>query len=109
MDLSVQASVKSSGVAFHVHVDVAGLPAGHTATLRMTSDGPAVALVLDHGCSPLELGEATCAVTPGSTSYKFHVVPAQLSPVTLTFTVVPDGDAVESDPSDNTATVVLTR
>lgn len=110
MDLSVHAQASSStGVAHRVEVSVTGLPSGGTGMLRITTDSPAVAVTLDRRCGLLQLGSATCAVTTSPATYTFLVVPSPTAPTTLTFTVVPDDSMVETRPSDNTVTVVLTR
>jgi RNA polymerase sigma factor (sigma-70 family) len=109
MDLSVTASVaRAAGVAFEVVVDVAGLAPGETATLRVAADTASVALTLDPRCSPVGVGAGTCADTLTPTTFSFLVGVLADSPATLTFTVQPDGAAVESDPGDNTVRVVLT-
>lgn len=110
VDLSVHAQASSStGVAHRVEVSVTGLPSGGTGMLRITTDSPAVAVTLDRRCGLLQLGSATCAVTTSPATYTFLVVPSPTAPTTLTFTVVPDDSMVETRPSDNTVTVVLTR
>jgi hypothetical protein len=109
MDLGVTATVLSSaGAAFRVLVAVTGLPAGHSATLAAASDAPAAALVLDPRCEPVQLGSGTCAVAHTPATFSFLVTAPAGTPVTLTFRVTPDGQAVETHPDDNTARLVLT-
>ena len=108
MDLAVSAAVSpSSGVAFRVDVTVTGLDPGRTATLRVTSDHTSATLAPDQRCAGLGIGQGGCAVTDTPATYTFLVVAPPDAPTTLTFTVHPDGQAVESDTSDNTARVVL--
>ncbi|MGZ6751846.1 MAG: sigma-70 family RNA polymerase sigma factor [Nocardioides sp.] len=108
VDLAVSASATAAGPAYQVTVRVSGLPAGHRATLVVTSDTTTLALTLDGRCGPLQLGRASCAVAGDPAPYSFWAVPASVDPATLTFTVRPDG-AQETDPSDNSTRVVLAR
>ena len=108
MDLAVSASASpSSGVAFEVRVTVTGLDPARTATLGVTSDHTSVTLTPDARCAGLGIGHGSCAVTDTPTTYTFLVAAPPDAPTTLTFTVRPDGQVRESDPSDNTTRVEL--
>ena len=108
MDLAVSASASpSSGVAFEVRVTVTGLDPARTATLGVTSDHTSVTLTPDARCAGLGIGHGSCAVTDTPTIYTFLVAAPPDAPTTLTFTVRPDGQVRESDPSDNTTRVEL--
>ena len=109
MDLAVSASATpSSGVAFDVAVTVTGLAPGRTATLTVSSDHTSVTLTPDRDCGGLAIGHGSCTVTADPSSYTFLVAAPPDAPTVLTFSVRPDGRAVESDPSDNTTRVELT-
>ena len=109
MDLAVSASATpSSGVAFEVAVTVTGLAPGRTATLTVSSDHTSVTLTPDRDCGGLAIGHGSCTVTADPSSYTFLVAAPPDAPTVLTFSVRPDGRAVESDPSDNTTRVELT-
>jgi len=109
MDLAVSASATpSSGVAFDVAVTVTGLAPGHTATLTVSSDHTSVTLTPDRDCGGLAIGHGSCTVTADPSSYTFLVAAPPDAPTVLTFSVRPDGRAVESDPSDNSTRVHLT-
>ena len=109
MDLAVSASATpSSGVAFDVAVTVTGLAPGRTATLTVSSDHTSVTLTPDRDCGGLAIGHGSCTVTADPSSYTFLVAAPPDAPTVLTFSVRPDGRAVESDPSDNSTRVHLT-
>jgi hypothetical protein len=109
MDLGVTATARATGGAvFAVRVRVVGLTDGRTATLTVTSDDTAVALTLDPDCLPSRPGGGSCAVTATPATYDFLAAPAPGTRPTLTFTVRPDGSAVEQNPADNTRRVTLT-
>ncbi|WP_344156764.1 sigma-70 family RNA polymerase sigma factor [Nocardioides koreensis] len=108
MDLAVSAAASpSAGVAFEVRVTVTGLDPGRTATLGVTADHTSVTLTPDTRCAGLGIGHGSCAVTDTPTTYTFVVAAPPDAPTTLTFTVRPDGQVLESDPSDNTTRVQL--
>jgi hypothetical protein len=89
-----------------VRVGVAGLAAGTRATLLVTSDVTTVTLTLDGRCRSVGLEQGSCAVRVTPTTFDFLAVTPGTT--TLTFTVRPDGHAVETHPADNTTSVVLT-
>jgi hypothetical protein len=109
MDLALRADVRPSpGAAHRVDVTATGLASGSTATMTISSSGKAVTVTHDGRCDLVRFGQGSCQVTATPTTFSFLVVAVD-SPVTLTFRVMPDGDAVETQPSDNTVNVVLTR
>jgi hypothetical protein len=109
MDLHLAASVTTdAGPAYQVSVTVEGLAGGESATLSVSADDTAVALTPDRRCGPFRSGAGSCAVTATPTGFTFLVGTLPDAAVALTFTVAPDGTAVETDPADNTVTVLLT-
>ena len=106
-DLSVAArATRSAPATYGVRVRVAGLAPGNRATLVVTSDSTAVALTLDGRCRSEGPDRGSCEVRVTPTTFDFLAVTPGTT--TLTFTVRPDGPEVETNPADNTTSVVLT-
>jgi hypothetical protein len=104
IDLSVDA--RPGLLPDTVVVTVRGLPSGSSTSLDVTSDPSAVGLTLGDGCVRLgELGK--CTVTKNPQTFLFIVAPPNSGPTTLTFTVEPLPGVLDTDPSNNTDSVVI--
>jgi hypothetical protein len=99
-----------NGASVDISVVVVGIPAGESATVAIYSD-PALpdqvpVLVRATGCGDTSWEDArlSCTVTD-ATPLVVHAVSGPNRSSRLTFTVTPD-DGPDTDPTDNTATLV---
>lgn len=106
-DLTLSASAETQGGGVHtIVVRVVGLAPGSTATLTIEGHGAPVVLSGDDRCERPMVGSGTCTV-PEDTTYEFTGIGPVGLDSSLVFTVVPDGQAADAEPSDNRATVEL--
>jgi len=108
VNLGVHATATPAhGAVFDVEVTIGGLPTGASATLTFGSEKTGLLLTSDGRCRR-HVRQGSCAVTAAAPTIHFKAIAAK-SPTTLTFTVAPAGNLVETAPADNTLRVVLTR
>ncbi|MFC4783803.1 sigma-70 family RNA polymerase sigma factor [Nocardioides sp. MAHUQ-72] len=108
VDLAVTAGVSpSAGAAHVVRVTVTGQGPGAAPTLGVDADRPSVSLTPDPRCGGVQVGSGRCTVSGAPATYTFVVGALPDAPTRLTFTVRPGAGTVETDPTDNTTTVLL--
>jgi RNA polymerase sigma factor (sigma-70 family) len=105
-DLRVTATDSSqTGTVHRVVVTVSGLAQGGSATLSIDGRGVTVVLTDDRRCGSPQ--PQTCEVNSTPTTFVFTAVAVPGTDASVTFTVSPDEETADDDPSNNRATVRL--